>query len=249
MIKFLLDPFNIFLIIAGATIASKVLNLEKLFRFYLFLSFSFFLVISTPFVPNRLLGSLEGRYTPIIAEEFSETRKMLPYHIVVLGGGHGYDNRLPANSLLSLQALARLTEGVRLYQAFPNSKLVLSGYSASGRVPQAEMLKRTALLLGVDSDRIITQSEPGNTTDEAKVYSEKFGDTVLVILVTSAAHMPRAVGAFSRFGIETIPSPTNYRIKKERKMKWIGWPSTSNISKLQSALYEYAAIERDLWLQ
>ena len=179
---------------------------------------------------------------------YSEEEMMLPYDIVVLGGGHGYDERLPPNSLLSTQALARLAEGIRLQRELPNSRLVLSGYSASGRTPQAEMLKRTALLLGVDPEAIATQPEPGNTTEEAMVYSEKFGVETPVILVTSASHMPRAVGVFQHFNIRVIPSPTHYRIKESQKNRWFGWPSINNIAILNSGLNEYAAITRDWWL-
>jgi uncharacterized SAM-binding protein YcdF (DUF218 family) len=248
VIKFFLDPFNIFLILAISSALFFRLSKKKTGKLLVLTTFAWFLVISTPLVPTALLSSLEDRYHPIGIQELSDIDSKRPYNIIVLGGGHGYDDRLPPNSLLSSQALARLNEGIRLHNALPNSRLVLSGYSAISRVTQAEMLKQTALILGVAPEAIETQPEPGNTTEEAKVYSEYFGAETPVILVTSAAHMPRAAGVFSFFGIDTIASPAHYRILESGKSHWIGWPSVSNISNMRTGIYEYAAITRDQWL-
>lgn len=200
-------------------------------------------MISTPFLPTLLLNSLESRYEPVVIEDLEVSNSQV-YDIVVLGGGHGFDDRLPANSLLSQNALSRLNEGIRIHRKIHNSSLVLSGYSASGRTTQAEMLYKTAILLGIEKERMLIQPEPHNTYREAEVYSQKFAGEHPVILVTSASHMPRAVMLFEQFGVDVIPSPTNYRLKGSRQNRWIGYPSTENIENLKIALYEYAAILR-----
>jgi len=206
-----------------------------------------FLIISTPLIPTAALGFLENRYEPhypeVSGSDSLETDE--EYHIVVLGGGHGFDDRLPANSLLSSQALARLNEGIRLHLQLPDSKLVLSGYSASDRTTQAEMLQQTAILLGVEANDILLQKEPANTWQEAEVYASKFGNVNPVLLVTCASHMHRAVRAFEYFGTQVTPSPTCYRIMRDShsRRSWI--PSTTNIDRMRFALFEYAAILRD----
>jgi len=199
-----------------------------------------FLIISTPFVPNLIVNSLEVQYNPVFLKQLKNAE--FEYHIVILGGGHGFDDRLPANSLLSQNALGRLNEGIRLQQQLPNSKLILSGYSSSGRTTQAEMLKKSALILGINDNVILLQKEPANTYEEAKVYTQKFGHIHPVILVTSAVHMPRAMLAFRHFGIEPIPSPTNYRLKGSRRWKWMGLPSLRNMENMKKGLYEYVGI-------
>ena len=248
MIKFFLDPFNLLMILSLLAILVGSLRSNGSIKVLAISAFAWFILISTPLVPTLLLDSLESRFEPVYPELMEEEQKNAAYHIVVLGGGHGYDDRLPPNSLLSLQALARLNEGVRLHNQLPNSTLILSGYSASGRTPQAEMLNRTALLLGVDSTNTLTQPEPGNTTEEAMVYREKFGIEAPVILVTSAAHMPRAAAAFSHVGIDVSASPAHYRILESGRSGWIGWPSVRNISNMRTGMNEYAAIARDWWL-
>ena len=72
-----------------------------------------------------------------------------PKWIVVLGGGHVSDPRLPANSQISAAALGRVVEGVRLYKAIPGSKLLLSGGAVFDPVPEAEVMAQIAGLLGV----------------------------------------------------------------------------------------------------
>lgn len=101
-------------------------------------------MISTPLMPNAILQSLEDRYHPIIVDELSKLQA--EYHIIILGRVHALDDSSPANTLLSQKALERLSEGIRLHRKLPNSILILSGFSASGRTTQAEMLQKIALL-------------------------------------------------------------------------------------------------------
>lgn len=179
---------------------------------------------------------------PISVENLDD--KDVEYHIVVLGGGHGFNERLPANSLLSNQALVRLNEGIRLHRQLPNSYLVTSGSKGSTPVSQAELLRQTAILLGVSGERVMVQEEPYNTFTEAAAYSRKYAGKHPVILVTNASHMPRAVMVFESFGVEVTPSPANYHIKEAPGFRWFGFPSTRNIGYLKSAFYEYIAILR-----
>jgi len=243
IIKFFLDPFNILLILVFITVGACLLKRDSIAKWLILVTGAWFLIISTPFVPVFVVNSLEDRYEPINIDHLDD--KGLEYHIIVLGSGHGFDDRLPANSLLSANALGRLSEGIRLHNQLPNSKLVLSGYSSSGRTSQAEMLQQSAILLGVNEASTIIQTEPENTYREAEVYSGNFSNRYPVILVTSATHMPRAVMVFEYFGVDVIPSPTNYRLKGSWKQVRFGWPSMSNIDHLEAGMREYAAIARE----
>ncbi len=240
-----MDPYTTFWILLLFSTIFWVLNKKKLLKYSGALLISWFLIISTPLVPNSLLSSLEDRYVPISSDKLYEVN--FEYHIIVLGGGHGFDDRLPPNSLLSSQALARLNEGIRLHRQIPDSKLVLSGYSASGRTTQAEMLQKTAILLGVEANKILLQKDPANTWQEAKMYNETFGNGHNVILVTCASHMYRAVRAFEHFGTEVTPSPACYRILGHPLINRSWLPSTANIDRLRRALFEYSAILRDTY--
>jgi len=247
VIRFFLNPFNIFWLLLAATVIAMLIKKKSYSRWLFYSAIGWFLIISTPLIPVTLLVSLENRYQPYLTEissiESSESGER--YHIVVLGGGHGFDDRLPPNSLLSGQALARLNEGIRLHRQIPGSKLVLSGYSASGRTTQAEMLQQTAILLGVEADDILLQKDPANTWQEAETYAATFGNGNPVLLVTCASHMHRAVRVFEHFGTKVTPSPACYRILRDPRSRRSWIPSTTNIDRLRIALFEYAAILRD----
>jgi len=246
-IKFLIDPFNIFWLLLAVAFFAYFIKKMWFCRILVFTTAVWFLLISTPLIPIFLLSSLESRFVPVSVEKLDH--QSLEYHIVVLGGGHGSSERLPVNSLLSDKALVRLNEGIRLHRQLPNSYLITSGYKGKTPVSQAELLRQTAILLGVLEQRIMVQEEPHNTYTEAAVYFQRFAGENPVILVTSASHMPRALMEFKSFGVEVIPSPTNYQIKETHNIQWLGLPSMRNIGYLKNAFYEYIAIFRFKFLK
>lgn len=241
--RFLLDPFNILWLLLLMAGAAWYLKKKRLYKWLIIGTGFLFLIASTPLASVLIINSLEDRYEPLFVEKLEKPD--LEYHIVVLGGGHGFDDRLPANSLLSHNALGRLSEGIRLHRQLQNSKLVLSGSTSSpGRTTQAEMLQQTAILLGVEEAATLIQKEPANTYEEAKIYASNYGNTYPVILVTSATHMPRAMMMFERFEITPIPSPANYQLRGSWKDKWFGLPSLDNMERFRLGISSYAAMLR-----
>ena len=75
-------------------------------------------------------------------------------YVVVLGAGVSADNKIPPNAQLSITALARLVEGIRIHNALPQTRLVLSGGLMSNNVSEAEAMAKTALSLGIDPHKI-----------------------------------------------------------------------------------------------
>lgn len=241
VIRFLLDPFNVLWMLAiGMALAIWFKKLTIL-KWLITLSLIIFFVTATPIIPVWFVNTLEDDFEPLNVTELVDQNA--DYHILVLGGGHGYDDRLPPNALLSGNALGRLAEGIRLHRQLPNSKLVLSGSTSTpGRISQAELLMQTALLLGVDREDILIQAEPSNTCLEARVYSEKFGTVHPLILVTSAMHMRRAIYLFHANGIDPIPSATNYRLKGSFNKVRLELPSMDTLRLMNSVFLTYAAM-------
>lgn len=192
---------------------------------------------STPPLPNFLVRSLEWQYQP-----FDTTGNTPDHaHILVLGGGHVSDERLPANDQLSEQSLKRLIEGIRIYRQLPGSTLIMSGYSRFG-IPRshAEVMAETALLLGIPAEDTVAITTPWNTMYEAIDYHRRFGSSHPLILVTSAVHMPRAMMHFQRAGLQPIPAPTNYIIKEDSLPNGLNiFPSSRNLRNMHKALHEY----------
>jgi len=191
------------------------------------------------------VGILENRYDVFDGQFSCEEHGRL--HILVLGGGHSSDPRMPATNQLSQEALGRLVEGVRLHQKHPGSILILSGYAGRDPVSNAEVMFRAALILGVNARQMHILPEPRNTRQEAIAYHNRFGIHHPLILVTSASHMPRAMIWFRKAGLTPVPAPTNHMIKKgpSAKIRW--WvPATRFIELTDRAVYEYAGIVQAL---
>ena len=89
------------------------------------------LIFSLGIVSNTLLGSLESEYAPLADLQGLDGIKC----IVVLGGGHSSDTKLPANGRLSDSALARLVEGIRIHNNLKDSQLILSGGAVFDPIP------------------------------------------------------------------------------------------------------------------
>jgi uncharacterized SAM-binding protein YcdF (DUF218 family) len=197
-----------------------------------------FLISVSPF-PVYLVQQRESRF-PVLWELPEQSDSL---HILVLGGGHTLSPDLPPHDQLSDQALARLSEGVRLKQQLPEAKLIGSGNSQSNRTSQATVLMNTAVSLGISPLDTLQNTRPFDTETEAYAYAKRFGTENPVILVTSALHMPRAVYWFEQAGVEAIPAPTDHRVKPDPQKSPYNWkPSANKIQMTGALLHEWAGM-------
>jgi uncharacterized SAM-binding protein YcdF (DUF218 family) len=192
-------------------------------------------------VSDSLLRPLERTFPPLEVEKTAA--EVLPGRdvkwIVVLGGGHTSDPALPATGRLSFEALARLTEAVRLHRALPGTKLLLSGGAVYDPVSEARIYFETALILGIPEQNLVLSEHARDTEEEARFIKETVGKDGL-ILVTSASHMPRAVALFQKQGMDPIPAPAGHLVK-DRDYRAPGdfFPSALALHKAQMAAHEY----------
>lgn len=186
--------------------------------------------------PSILLRPLEYKYDAIL-----DTREIADVKwIVVLGGGHVSDPRLPSGSQLNAPSLVRLVEGIRLHRMLPGSKLLLSGGTVYDPVTNAQVMAEAAFALGVKEENMVLESLSKDTKDEARLVGEMVGDTRF-ILVTSASHMPRSMALFKKLGMQPVPAPTDYHVKRPLKFR-LHLPSGNNAHKTQIAIHEYMGL-------
>jgi len=205
------------------------------------------LTASTGPAPLLFTHYLETRYAPLMTPlSVSDTAQV---HVLVLGGGHTTDESLPPNNQLSLGALGRLIEGIRIQKMHPGSLLILSGFPGRDPVSNAEVMHRTAMLLGVDSAYTAIMPQPASTRLEAAYYRKKFGDRHPLIIVSTATHIPRAMIWFSKQGLSPVAAPTNHIIKIGENTITKNWwvPSHGFIELTDRVIYEVAGIVQ-AWL-
>jgi uncharacterized SAM-binding protein YcdF (DUF218 family) len=155
-----------------------------------------------------LLRSLESRF-PVCRNPSVERIA----GIVVLGGFHSDRIRVGGEWTYILPVTSeRIVETARLSQWYPQARIV---YSGGG--PEAELGKKALVWLGVEPERIIVEDKSRNTAENVKFSKiiaapkpfEKW------LLVTSAHHMPRAIGAFRAAGFPVEACPAGFVDLKE----------------------------------
>jgi uncharacterized SAM-binding protein YcdF (DUF218 family) len=196
------------------------------------------LVVMLP-VDLWLLRPLENRFPP--------PAPMQVDGVVVLGGAISAalsaDRAMPT---LNRDA-DRLTAFAMLARTYPTARLVFAGgppTSVQGGLAEAEASERLLDQLGVPSSRILVDDQSRTTWENAvnalALAKPRPGETWL--LVTSASHMPRAIGAFRGAGWpQILPWPVAYRTTKS------GWPAPlqpvgTRLAGVDLAAHEWAGL-------
>ena len=193
-----------FLLIAAGLVLLWFTRRQKTGKVLATSGFVLLVVVSYGFLSAPLLRSLEhGIPQP-------DEAALAPVKwIVVLGGGSSTDTSLPVTSRANGTTLARLAEGIRLQRQMPNARLLLSGAAILNTGSDAKSMAAIATALGVPPASIVLDEESPDTETQAVnvgriVKGEPF------VIVTSAYHMPRAMGLFVKAGLRPVPNPAQY---------------------------------------
>jgi uncharacterized SAM-binding protein YcdF (DUF218 family) len=191
------------------------------------------------FFIRSALFELERQYPPFAVQLLTPEQEQHLKYVVVLGNSHGSDPGIPISSQISGASLRRIVEGIRIHRMLPKSKLVISGGRNFDPVANAQVLGDLAIQLGVKPDRMIIEDRPRDTFEEAELLEPLLADHPFV-LVTSAAHMPRALGLFRVAGLQPIPAPTDYIIMKTSgNVSRAYLPTCNNFYISQQFFYEW----------
>lgn len=199
---------------------------------------------------QALTWPLEDRFPPADLERGGPIAG-----IVVLGGGQDTRVSLARGVTALTEAGERLTETLVLARRFPEARVLLSG---GGRrlvfAGRTEALDAAGLLvrMGLDPGRLLIEDRSGDTYENA-LYSREMarpqaGERWL--LVTSAYHMPRAIGCFRQVGFHVEPWPVDYRTRGAQD--WLrfferpseGWRRVDVIAREWVGLIVYWAMGR-----
>lgn len=161
-----------------------------------------YLVFANGPVSFYLIHHLENQNPAFLIDHHSKIFK----NIVVLTGHALPDDRLPASSTVNSSSAFRILETLRLHQAFPDARIIISGYED---VPL--LMKKLLLALGLREELIALENESHNTYQSA-VHLKDWIKEDDFILVTSAGHMPRSLMVFNALGMNPTPAPTDYSL-------------------------------------
>lgn len=201
-----------FIAVVVGYILIRYTRYRRLGRFCVGFAVIVVLIFTNKFVSKSLMRSLELEYPAI--PEFVAGEPLPPQiascrYVVVLGGGNGVTPGLAASNLLSGASLSRFVEGLRIWRALPDAKLIVTGGGREGEVPNARYIARAALAFGVPEERLLVIDRARDTEDESRAVKALVSDG-RVALVTSAWHMPRAYALFRSAGIDTVAGPADF---------------------------------------
>lgn len=117
----------------------------------------------------------------------------------------------------------------------PGAAVLISG---KGQVPG--VMKELLVSMGMPAGRIQVDRDSG-TTYESAINVKRLAAGKQLVLVTSAGHLPRAMGAFHKVGLDPVAAPTNHmRMLRYRFTDFL--PSPTQLVYSDLAVHEHIGI-------
>lgn len=163
-------------------------------------------------IGNALIIPLEQRFPSW------DAARGAPAGIVVLGGAISPDISAERDAVALNEAAERVTIVAELARRYPDARIVFSGGTGAliySEGIEAEFARRLFESFGIARERILLEQRSRNTVENAlfskDIAQPKAGERWL--LVTSAYHLPRAVGVFRKAGFAVEAYPVDWRTR------------------------------------
>ena len=165
---------------------------------------------------DRCGKRLHDGCSPLISHE--QNVRLGQFHVIVLGGVINSEVSAARGQITLGEAAERMVAAVELARQYPSARIVFAGGNAmliSDGYAEADFAQLMFEKLGVPRDRLSFERESRNTEENAvfskRLVAPKPGERWL--LVTSAMHMPRAIGTFRQVGFPVEAYPVDYQTR------------------------------------
>lgn len=167
--------------------------------------------------------------------------------LIVLGGAFSSDVNTARGGIEMNQSADRFVEALRLALAHPGAKILVSGGdgSFSGAYEgDAVTAERFFAAFGVPAERLIRETASRNTSENVENTKALIAGSGLAdcLLVTSAFHMPRAIGLMRKADIPVVPWPTDFRTDGKTTLGLDFTQPTLNAQQTATALREWIGL-------
>jgi len=235
----LIDPLLwVVFIMAWALATRSAIRRKKL----LAAGFILLLVFSNGWLIKNLTAAWQWKPVTLAAEN--------KYKVgVLLGGMSGYDKR-DLKGYFN-HASDRFIQTLRLYKTGHIEKILITGGQANPfpehDLRESDFLTESLVEMGIPREHIINERNARNTIENAKLtrgHLDSMGVRDSVLLITSAAHMPRSARIFAAEGIPFRAYPCDYYVKPSGSR--FGWsslkPSNDAFVQWKSLLHEITGV-------
>lgn len=191
-------------------------------------------------VGNALMLPLEERFPKW------EARGAVPHGIVVLGGAVSPDVSHARKEIALNEAAERMTAVAKLARDYPAARIVFTGGSGRlfGGASEADFVAGLFDSFGIARDRIVLESRARNTVENAAftkaMVQPKPAERWL--LITSAHHMPRAVGLFRKAGFPVEAYPVDFRTRGAADLTGPFGSLAAGLARTDAAMHEWAGL-------
>jgi len=237
-ISLLIYPVGLVSVLFVMGVILRIFKLRKCSSSAFFVAVAVFFTASNPLIAKKLVQGLEWQFPQqdISALPNADT-------ILVLGGGL----RLPIEPRRFAQlhsASDRYWLAAQIFKQNKADNIVLSG----GNVFEQENIESEAFYAkqllsdwGVSPDKISIESDSRTTFQNAQNTQAKVdGEGKIILLVTSAWHMPRSIKEFQRYKANVIPVSADVLVDDFQAPGFYDWlPSVQALAFTTLALHEY----------
>jgi len=168
-------------------------------------------------IGNALIIPLEERFPAW------DRSRGAPDGIIVLGGAITPDVSVARNDAVLNEAAERMLAAIELAARYPAARIVFSGGDASFGYDggnESEVALSLFERMGIKPGRVVAEDQSRNTVENARftmrLAAPKRGERWL--LITSAYHMPRAMGVFRKVGFPVEAYPVDWRTRGRKDM-------------------------------
>ena len=201
ILPLLISPLFVIIILVlwGLLVGSKKISLTGI---------AILIICSLPIFSARLVAYLEKDYKLGSTETFQTADA-----IVVLSGMVRTIQSKNGIAYEWGEASDRIFAGIDLFKEKKAPYLILTRGKMPWSVgkPEGEYLREIAISFGISKQNILLTTNVENTDQEAKAVKKLLtSDKPIILLVTSAFHMPRAQKVFEAAGIRVLPFPVDF---------------------------------------
>ncbi len=215
-------------------------------RLFTFAALLIFWVSATPVFANWMIGTLERQHPP--------AADGLPRAEIAIVLGGSVSAALPPRPSPELnEAADRIWYAAHLYRSGHVKRIMAVGGNVpwdEAPKPEGDVMREMLITLGVPAEAISTETASRNTYENAVNARAMMSGPPFepVLLVTSAAHMPRALAIFRAAGIPADPAPCDFRTRDNAGAVVLDWlPQAGAFATTSSALREWIGYYAYQW--